>query len=407
MVQAGLKKLANAPIEMLRSALNASALGAAAGVPKDTAYRVFRSFDPSSADPVVRAVSQAAADPAWSGFDESLSDMASAFDEVLRAEVDFEEAIVASMTANVEAQFQAPGGPGGWLLHAASITASERWKGPVGVSAKDAAVARELLADRARLYARITDELAPILAATLSLLGRRPKPPLDVRRLVSMMHSLIDGAVLRLYIEPDAFSPRLVGEAVLALALAFSEEGYDSDPRCPADEEGRAVYENIVSAASASWPSGAFVDLGDIARIAGADDRAARRIFPSIADVADSVMWRAVLTGGSLEAGTSDGQLQGSEGELSMLFALLRRLRSVVDELPGAGEVLSIERPTLGPGVRAELERQGRGILELHCPGVDTETTIDELLRAALGGSRTWAAAEALMRVLQRSADNS
>ena len=90
-----------------------------------------------------------------------------------------------------------------------------------------------------------------------------------------------------------------------------------------------------------------------------------------------------------------------------MLFALLRRLRSVVDELPGAGEVLSAERPALGPGVRAELERQGRGILELHCPGVDADATVNELLRAALGGSRTWFAAEALMRVLMRSADNS
>ena len=407
MVQAGLAKLASAPIEMLRSALNASSLGAAAGVPKDTAYRVFRSSDPSSADPVLRAVSQAAADPAWSGFDESLSDMASAFDEVLRAEVDFEEAIVASMTANVEAQFQAPGGPGGWLLHTAAITASERWKGPVGFNEKDAVVARELLADRARLYARITDELAPILAASLSLLGRRPKPPLDVRRLVSLMHAMIDGSVLRLYIEPDAFSPRLVGEAVLALALAFSEEGYDSDPRCPTDEAGRAVYEVVVSAARASWPSGAFVDVADLAGVAGVDEQVAKRIFPSVADVADSVMWRAVLAGGSLEAGTSDGHLQGSEGELSMLFALLRRLRSVVDELPGAGEVLSAERPALGPGVRAELERQGRGILELHCPGVDADATVNELLRAALGGSRTWFAAEALMRVLMRSADNS
>ena len=406
MVGAGLDKLAGAPIEMLRSALNASALGVAAGVPKDTAYRVFRSADPSSADPVLRAVSRAAADPSWAGFDESLTDMARAFDEVLRAEIGFEEAIVASMAANVEAQFQAPGGPVGWLLHATAITASERWKGPVALSDRDAAIARELLDDRAMLYAKVTDELAPILAATLSLLGRRPKAPLDVRGLVSLMHALIDGAVLRLYVEPDAFSARLVGEAILALALAFSEEGYDSDPRCPADEAGRVLYDTVVGVARASWPSGAFSDVRHLAGQAGVDPEMAVRIFPSVADVADSVMWRAVLAGGSLEAGTSDGQLQGSEGELSMLFALLRRVRILVDELPGVGEVLSVERPALGPGVRGEFERQGRGVLALHCPGVDPLATIDELVRAALGGSHSWPAAEVLMRVLLRSSGN-
>ncbi len=404
MVDAGLAKLGSAPIDVLRSALNASSLGLAAGVPKDTAYRVFRSADPSSADPVLRAISRAAADPSWAGFDESLGDMAAAFDEVLRAEVGFEEAIVASMAANVEAQFKAPGGPAGWLLQAAAITASERWKGPSALSDRDAEVARELLGDRERLYGRITDELAPILAATLSLLGRRVKAPLDVRRLVSLMHALIDGAVLRLYVEPDAFSPRLVGEAILALALAFSEEGYDSDPRCPTDAAGRAVYEAVISVARASWPSGAFGDVTALAELAGVDAATAGRIFPSVADVADSVMWGAVLAGGSLEAGTSDGRLQGSEGELSMLFALLRRLRSVVDGLPGAGEVLAGQRPALGPGVRAELERQGTGVLALHCPGVDAQATVDELLGAALGGSPTWPAAEALMRVLVRSA---
>jgi hypothetical protein len=404
MIAAGLDKLACAPIEMLRSALNASSLGSATGMPKDTAYRVFRSADFDSADPVLRAVSRAAADPGWAGFDDSLGDMATAFDEVLRSEIGFEEAIVASMAANVEAQFQAAGGPPGWLLHAAGLTASERWKGPTVLDDKDAAVARELLADRARLYGRITDDLAPILASTLSLLGRRPKPPLDVRRLVSLMHAVIDGAVLRLYVEPDAFSSRLVGEAILALALAFSEEGYESDPRCPTDPVGRNLYDTVIKVARSSWPSGGFPTVGALAEAAGVDPQAAESIFPSLADVADSIMWCAVLAGGSLDAGTPDGHLQGSEGELAMLFALLRRLRIAVDELPGAGEVLSSERPALGPGVRSELERLGRGVLELHCPGIAAEATVNELIRAALGGSSLWDGAEALMRILIKSA---
>lgn len=407
MVEAGRDRMLAASVDMLRSVLNASSLGAAAGIPKDTAYRVFREADCGRSDPIVRAVSEAATEPRWAGFEEALAKMAVTFEALLRDEVAFDEAIVEAMTANIEAQFSSPGGPVGWLFHAAALTASPAWQGTSVLSDEDASVGRDLLAARAAFYRRMTDELAPILSTALSLLGRRPKEGLDVRRMVSLMHALIDGAVLRMYVEPDVFSSRQVGEAVLVLALAFSEDGWCNDPRYPPEPATRLVYESTVAAARRQWAAGEAPSVAGVAGAAGVEAADAASLFPTLADLADSVLWSQVLGGGSLvdaDAIADDGVLKGSGGELAMLFGLMRRLRQVVDELPELATVVRLRQPVMGGGIGRELERQVREVLSRHCPGVDAAATASELVEAALAGSSGWPAAATLMRVLQRSA---
>jgi hypothetical protein len=429
LVEAGLAQMLVQPIAMLRSVLNASSLGAAADIPKDTAYRLFREGGRSSADPIVTAVAQAAAEPGWAGFDDSLAGMAGVFDELMRREVAFDEAIVEAMVANIASQFRSPGGPVGWIFQAAAMTASPAWQGEQLLDDDDRAVAGELLAARGAFYRRMTDDLAPMLAASLSLLGRRPGRGLDVRRLVSLLHAFIDGAVLRLYVEPDAFSTRLVGEAMLALVLAFSEDGSCNDPRCPSDETHRKVYDRILAVAGRSWATADERDVPATARQAAVDAADAAALFPSTADLADSVLWTRVLGGGSLvaadpepgevadhrpdrsgpERSATDGadaerSLRGSSGELAMLFALLRRLREAVAALPGAADVVRRQLPVVGPGVCHELRRQAAEGLNRHCPGVDAAATAAELVDAAFAGAAGWPAAATLMRVLQRSA---
>jgi len=402
-VDAGLARLFGGSIGLLRSMLNASSLSNEAGLSRDTAYRLFRDGDGSSCDAIIRAVAEGASDPAWSGFGDSSDEIARTFLEAIERERPMDQAIIDAMAANVEVQFRSPGGPIGWLLHAVAITSSPAWQGEPVPDESDRRLGEALLRIRADFYHQMSEDLLQFMIGTMSMIGRRPRRGMDPLQLLALMHSMIDGAVLRRYIEPDIFDSRLVGEAVYALAIAFSEDGALSDPRRPDDPGGSSMFDALIEEASRSWdhPSARTVD--STAAGAGVAREAARSLFPSVADLADSVVWTRVLGGGSLvdrhELDRSVGSTAATE--LAMIFGLLRRLRDVVESLPGAAELARTGHPKVGIGVLGQLEREVADVLRCHCPGVDRGVTAVELVGLASTGLRGWPAVASIMRVLE------
>ncbi|HEY8544494.1 MAG TPA: TetR family transcriptional regulator C-terminal domain-containing protein, partial [Acidimicrobiales bacterium] len=128
----------------------------------------------------------------------------------------------------------------GWILHAAAITASPAWEGPPAPD-DGAELGRVLLEQRRASYQRLTEQLATMTSVAMSDLGRRPRAGVDPQVLARLVHALMDGAVLRVFIEPGALPPELVAEAMYRLAVAFSEEGPADDPRKPTDERHPAA----------------------------------------------------------------------------------------------------------------------------------------------------------------------
>ena len=402
-IDAGLERISNRCIGLLRTALNASSLCEDAGIARDTAYRLFRNPDGSSSDRIVTEVAIAATDPAWSGFAESSEEIARAFQAAVEHDLPTADAIIESMAANVDAQFRSPGGPVGWLFHAVAIPVSPAWKGPSPVlSAEDRRLAEELLAIRASFYRAMSDELLQFMIATMSMIGRRPRRGMDPRQLLALMHSLIDGAVLRRYLEPEVFDSRLVGEAVYALALAFSEDGALSDPRRPDMPDAAAVFDALIAEAASSWDTPESRTVAATAATVGAAYETATLLFPSDADLADSVVWSQVLGGGSLiERYPSDRPADTAAAtELAMVFGLLRRVRDLTSTLPGAVAVVLGAQPVVGSGVRAQLEREVAEVVRCHCPGVDPGVTAHELVAAAFSSEGGWSTVTAMMRLL-------
>lgn len=405
-VDAGLDRMLTGPMAMLRSALNASLLSADADMSKDTTYRLFKDTGRPASDAIVEEVAEASTHPEWSGFAESADQIARAFQECVEQELPFGEAIVAAMAVNADNQFRSPGCPVGWMFHAAAMTASPIWGCETALSDEDRRLGEALLASRARFYRRMTDDLLPLLIASISLVNRRPRRGMDPRQLLAIMHSMIDGAVLRRYIEPEVFDSRLIGEAVYALAMAFSEDGTLHDPRRPATDEGSAIFDAMLERAAASWELGSGRSVASTAAEVGIARETAGLLFPSLADLADGVVWSTVLGGGSLVGGERDHRGEGAVPgtELALVLGLLRRLRDVTDALPGAVALVQAEQPLVGNGVRTELERELGEVLRLHCPGVEPAVTARELVGAALRGPEGWGTVMSLMRVLAPAA---
>lgn len=407
LIEAGLARILTHPMDLLRSALNASTLSADVDMPKDTAYRQFRGEGASSKDAIVRAVARAAARPGWSGFDASADQIAGVFGDAVVAERPFKEALIEAMTANIEAQYSALGGPVGWIFHSAAITASPGWYGGSEISEEDRRLGEELLAIRARFYSEMSDALLPILVAAMSLIGRRPRRGLDPRHTLAILHAMVDGAVLRHCIDPDAIDSTLVGEAMYAVALALTEDGALGDPRRPQTADGQAAFDRMVESAARSWPLGSERTVESTAEEAGVVSEIAAFLFPSTADLADSVIWTQVLAGGSLMASLEpheDGSAVPA-AELAMMLGLLRRLRDTVELLPGARLVIESHQAEVGIGIKSQLQREVAEILRRHCPGIDPGVTAAELVSSAIAGRPGWPTVTALMRVIDRKPD--
>jgi hypothetical protein len=416
-VEAGLARVLSGSIEALRSILNASSLSADVDISRDTIYRIFRDDDPPSprkhpqssatsrsSDAIVRAVATASHQPEWSDSDESFGRVASVFQEAMARELSLEEALREVMADNIDNQFASPGDPLGWIFHAAAITASPAWRGERTLSPRDEALALEILAIRRDYYRQLDADLTQMMMAGLSLMGRRPRRGMDPEQLLALVHSLFNGGVLRRLIEPDVFDSHLLAEAALAVALAFSEERELHDPRRPGTPAEDEDFYRMLSCASADWPDESARTVERTADEAGVSPEEARLLFPTVADLADSLVWARVLGGGLF----SDRQLQVSDPEISSgippevayLSGMLRLVRDVCEELPGAVAVLAATRATVGLGIREELVREAAEILRRNLPSVNPSVTANELVSAAFSGRTGWPVVISMMRVM-------
>jgi hypothetical protein len=416
-VEAGLARVLSGSIDALRTLLNASSLSTEVDISRDTIYRIFREGDPPStrrhtqsagasrsSDAIVRAVATASHQPEWSDADESFGRVAAVFQDAMARELSLEEAVREVMAVNIDNQFASPGDPVGWIFHAAALTASPAWGGERTLSPRDEALALEILSVRREYFRQLDADLTQMMMAGLAVLGRRPRRGMDPQQLVALVHSLFNGGVLRRLLEPDVFDSHLIAEAAFAVVLAFSEELELHDPRRPGTPDEDKAFDRMLSCASTGWPADSVRSVERTADEAGVPREEGRLLFPTVADLADSLVWARVLGGGLF----SDRQLQVTDPEISTgtppevvyLSGMLRLVRDVSEELPGAVAVLSASRATVGLGIREELVREAAEILRRNIPSVNPTVTANELVSAAFSGRTGWPTVTSMMRVM-------
>jgi hypothetical protein len=183
-------------------------------VNRDTAYRAF----PGEFD-MIRACSAMANDLDYNGVNATLSEVVSAYVDSYDS---VRDRLIATLEANVIGSADSPGWPLGFLMHAIAITASHRWNGPKPTNPEFLALARALLEDRRRLYDGMTDIYEPFLRRMMADVGLRPAGGRTTRDVVRLTNCLIDGAVLRMFIDPT-FEARDVAEALLRFGMSLDD----------------------------------------------------------------------------------------------------------------------------------------------------------------------------------------
>jgi hypothetical protein len=225
-------------------------------VSRDTAYRLFRDDDGfSGADAVVAACSTRSVDPEWNGVTETLNEIATAY---VAEHATVLERLKAALEANVVASFDSAGWPVGHLLQGAALAASPRWVGPRPTDPDDLALARAILDDRRRHYEELTDLYEPLLRRMMSDTGLRPDGR-TTRQVVRLTHCLIDGAVLRMFVDPT-LEAEDVAEAIVRFGLSLGEPGAIDDPRRPDDPGRTRVFDAVIGAAKIWWSEHSDLD---------------------------------------------------------------------------------------------------------------------------------------------------
>ncbi|HEY8526227.1 MAG TPA: hypothetical protein VIL48_14750 [Acidimicrobiales bacterium] len=398
-IAAGRERLLAHAIDGLRSQLNASALSEDLPLSRDTAYRVFRDDgDESVSDAIIRAVAEAANDTSWGGADAALADALAAYQASVEQGSDARVNLAEGLRAAFEAQFRSPGQPVGWILQASALTASPAWKGDPPAT-DDLDVAQRILDIRRAHYQALTEQLTWLVVGVMSELGRRPRAGLDPRAVVVLVHCLLDGAVLRRFIEPDAMPPELFAEAMLLLYDALSEPGSFDDPRRPDDERNQQVFDRVVAAAAELWGEGPDVTVDDAAERAGVSPEAATLLFPGVGDLADSLVRARVVAGGFTYPGPAPDQ-PSARRYLPVLVAELARLRDLADKLPHAVAALQAHPPTRSQRfVDDFIDHESRVVAALGT-ATDPEQFVHDLFTFACQGTPGWPSVVALLRTI-------
>lgn len=402
-ITAGRSRLLSHPLDTLRSQLNASILASTSPVSRDTAYRVFRG-DPDHldvTDAIVAAVSEAADDPAWSP--DAFPDVIAAYQTSCRQAGDRDAdaaraAVLAALRANFESQFRAPGLPVTWLLVAAALTSSPAWRGERPPD-EDVALGREILEHRRRSRHEVTKQYEVLLTMVMSEVGRRPRRGVEPETIVELLYALHDGAVMRNLIEPGAVPSELVAEAMYGLAEALTEEGPHTEPRRPDDERGARLFDALVSAADELWRERPEVMVEEAADRAGVPHEAACLLFPTVGDLADSVIRVRVVGGGFSDVGPWPDDLDVSQ-RLVALVTELRNLRDFADQCPHAVTVATTRPPTRSaPFVEDFVDNKSRVVAVLGV-SPDPVRLVTDMVRFAAQGQDGWAAVIALLRTI-------
>jgi hypothetical protein len=402
-ISAGRQRLLVHGIDGVRSQLNASVLSKEVPVSRDTAYRVFRDYesDEPVTDAIVGAVAEAAHDAAWAGAEASMRKSIETYTAHVNNGSDPYTTLTAMIRVNFEEQFRSPGQPVAWILQAAALTGSEAWEGdPPPDDSVD--LARRILAERRSFYQTWEAQLASFFTLAMSEVGRRPR--IEPRAVMALLHSFMDGAVLRRFIDPDGISPELAAEAMLRLGLAFTEEGPTDDPRKPDDERNLVVFDRLLRAAAALWRTRADITLDDTADHAGVAPEAANLLFPDIGDLADSLIRSQVVAGGFVDLGPFPTPLKARQ-HLPGLVSELQRVRNLAAEIPHALAATQLHHPTRSKSFADDFVASGSRLVDALEVTPRSEQLLRDLLDFASRGNPGWASVVALLRTVGYDAD--
>lgn len=399
-VEAGRRRLLSHAIDGLRSQLNASVLSGESPVSRDTAYRVFRDdrIGEGVTDAIIAAVTDAVNEWTWAGYEAALGEAMEAYQAGLNSGDDTATNVVAALQAAFEAQFRSRGVPAGWSLQAAALTASPVWKGdPPAPNAVE--VAETVLRARRAGYEALTDRLLGIAQVAMSELGRRPRAGVDVRSVVVLTHALLDGATLRRLIDADALSPKLVAESMYLLWMAFSEPGPYDDPRRPDDDSSRRAFDRLLEDAATLWRRHAGISVVDVAERAAVPEAVATHLFPTVGDLADSLLRARVAGGGLPDPAPRPGETEARQRVL-VLVTELQRLRHLADTVPHAVASARAQRPTRStPFVDEFVDNESRAIEALGLAS-NARALVEDLVRFAAQGTPGWDSVTALLRTI-------
>jgi hypothetical protein len=392
-------------LDTVRSQLNASMLASVSPVSRDTAYRVFRDHPTHSnvTDAIVAAVGEAANDPAWAGYHDGIRDTLVAYQSRSREHGDGDgdaarAGVIAGLRAHFEAQFRSPGVPVGWLLQAAALTSSPAWQGDRPPE-EDVALGQEILQQRRRFYQDVNAQLVSLLTIVLSQMRRRPRRGVDPQHVIMLLHALLDGAVLRNLIEPGALSSCMVAEAMYGLAVALTEEGALVDPRRPTDQRAGQMFDRLVEAAATLWSVKDEIAVEDAAQQAGVPYEAACLLFPTLGDLADSLIRVRVVGGGFTDIGPLADDAEVNQ-RLVSLVTELRNLRDFADKCPHAVAVAQTQPPTKSsPFVEDFIENESRVVAALDITP-DPAQLVTDLAAFACQGSHGWPTVIALLHAI-------
>jgi AcrR family transcriptional regulator len=402
-ISAGRQRLLTHGIDGLRSQLNASVLSKEVPVSRDTAYRVFR--DDESGEPVtdaiVAAVAAAAHDTAWSGTEATLRQALETYTAHVNSGSDPATTLIAFIRVSFEEQFRSPGQPVAWILQAAALTGSKAWKGDPPPD-DSVALARKILDERRAFYETWEEQMASFFVLAMSEARRRPR--IDPRAIMALLHSLMDGAVLRHLIDPDSIPLDLAAEAMYCLGLAFTEEGPTDDPRKPEDERNQAVFDRLLQAAAALWRSRPEVGVDEAAAHAGVAPEAANLLFPDVGDLADSLIRAHVVAGGFVDLGPFPTPLKARQ-HLPGLVSELQRIRNLAAEIPHAMAATQRHHPTRSKSFADEFVSAGTRLVDALEVTPRSEQLLRDLLDFASRGNPGWASVVALLRTIGYDVD--
>lgn len=396
LLDAGAQRLLTQSVQRLLASVAPAALAEACGVSPDTVHRLVGGREETIELVVRDAVTNLDyANQWWPTFADVTDDAATAFVTGLAEADDKKQAFQDGLKVYIEANFATPARPAGTMVEAALMAASPRWSGPDLLDAEDRRVAERLRGERLRQLRQTTEGLGWLLAEAMALMERRPQRGTDPDTLIVLLNCLVDGAVLRMYADPESLDVDAVVEAVFRLGMAFTEPGSFEDPHEPDDPTTRRVFGAILDEATALWHAGADVTLQTVADASAELDLATvERWFPTVRELADSVVRRKVR---SVQPEPSEHP----NALIATLESVLRRLCVAADELPGAA-ALAFEGEAPAGSVAEQLREHALAVVEsLGQPTLLAE----QLVADACEGSGRWDRTAALLGLLAASAN--
>lgn len=350
-------------------------------VPGASPWDVYENWYRGGRDPADAAVLAAvieAMDLDWGALEAPDSDLTSSLSRPGTA--DPRQRLVEALRSHIDRQFEMPGVPVGLFAHGAALTAAPQWRhaksAPQG---EERDLGEAILEARRRQYQEATNLLMPFMQHAMNELGRTPDDgDTTARSILALMHALMDGAILRTTIDPDALSPELIAEAMVRLGEAFSRRGASTDPHRPSGVSESADFDRVVSAAAAAWrqesgmcrfPSMSFPDVSRAE---------VEEFFLDSETLAESVLWREV---GAIEPADELDR----EAHALFLARAIQRLKAAAASHPAVVDVARGRAPEHG-GYFYELQIAMANALGHVSSGCDATSTARSLIEGACTG---------------------